>query len=87
MQATYNVGSEKLAQEGEIFLCFYTNYTSKIQVAKINNIKDCNFERVVFPGQRMLFEAMPNAQLEIHTSGTGKEILSDRINCDGLRVN
>jgi len=86
MQATYNVDSEILAQESEKFLCLYTNYTSQIQVAKINNIKSCNFERVVFPGQRMLFEAMPNAQLEIHTSGTGKEILSDKINCDGLRV-
>lgn len=86
MQATYNVGSEKLAQEGERFLCFYTNYTSKIQVAKINNIQSCNFERVVFPGQRMLFEAMPHAQLEIHTSGTDKETLTDKINCDGLRV-
>jgi hypothetical protein len=44
------------------------------------------YERVVFPGQQLLFEAPPEAELEIHTSHPVSAILSDRITCTRLRV-
>jgi Domain of unknown function (DUF1830) len=69
----------------ESTLCCYTNATSKIQIARITNIPNWYFERVVFPGQRLVFEAMPEALLEIH-SGMMSAILSDTIPCDRLRV-
>jgi hypothetical protein len=69
----------------ESTLCCYTNATSKIQIARITNIPNWYFERVVFPGQRLVFEAMPQALLEIH-SGMMSAILSDTIPCDRLRV-
>ncbi len=67
-------------------LCCYVNVTSKIQVARITNVEDWYFERVVFPGQRLIFEALPIALLEIHTGMMASAILSDSIPCSRLRV-
>jgi hypothetical protein len=67
-------------------LCCYVNATSHIQIARITNIPNWYFERVVFPGQRLVFEAMPEALLEIHTGMMASAILSDTIPCDRLQV-
>jgi hypothetical protein len=67
-------------------LCCYVNATSKIQVARISNISNWYFERVVFPGQRLVFEAPRQAQLEIHTGMMASAILSDTIPCDRLAI-
>jgi len=67
-------------------LCCYVNATSQIQVARITSIPNWYFERVVFPGQRLVFEAIPEALLEIHTGMMASAILSDTIPCDRLRV-
>ncbi|MCC5638054.1 DUF1830 domain-containing protein [Nostoc sp. CHAB 5844] len=68
-------------------LCCYMNATSKIQIARISNISNWYFERVVFPGQRLVFEAPPEAHMEIHTGMMASAILSDTIPCDRLAVN
>ncbi len=68
------------------FLCCYVNATNKIQVARISNISNWYFERVVFPGQRLVFEAPESAQLEIHTGMMASAILSDTIPCDRLAI-
>ncbi|KYC40881.1 hypothetical protein WA1_25005 [Scytonema hofmannii PCC 7110] len=73
-------------QSGKI-LCGYFNATSQIQIARIANVPNCYLERVIFPGQRILFEAPPDAQLEIHTGTKVCAILSDNILCDRLRIN
>ena len=70
----------------ERILCYYANTTSHVQITRITNIPNWDFERVVFPGQRLLFESMPNAQMEIHTCMTGSPIFLDRISCNCLRV-
>ncbi|WP_416669044.1 DUF1830 domain-containing protein [Egbenema bharatensis] len=67
-------------------LCCYVNATSKIQVVRITNIPNWYFERVVFPGQRLVFEALPEAQLEIHCGMMASAILADTIPCDRLRI-
>ncbi|MEM7555116.1 MAG: DUF1830 domain-containing protein [Cyanobacteria bacterium P01_A01_bin.84] len=72
-------------QSGKI-LCCYFNATSKIQVARISNISNWYFERVVFPGQRLVFEAPDEAQLEIHTGMMASAILSDTIPCARLMI-
>lgn len=69
----------------EKVLCSYVNTTSKTQIARITNISSFYFERVVFPGKHLLFEAPPEAQLEIHTTMV-TVILSDKIPCESLRV-
>lgn len=71
--------------QGKI-LCCYVNATSKIQIARVSNVPNWYFERVVFPGQRLVFEAFPEALLEIHTGMMASAILSDKIPCGRLRV-
>ncbi|MDJ0704320.1 MAG: DUF1830 domain-containing protein [Leptolyngbyaceae cyanobacterium MO_188.B28] len=66
-------------------LCCYLNATSQIQVARIADVPNWYFERVVFPGERLLFESPLTAHLEIHT-GTPSAILADRIACKFLQV-
>jgi hypothetical protein len=65
-------------------VCCYVNASSKIQIARISNIPNWYFERVVFPGQRLVFEAPPKSLLEIHTGMMASAILSDRIPCERL---
>ncbi len=67
-------------------LCCYVNATSQIQVARITNIPNWYFERVVFPGQRLVFETVPQASLEIHSGMMASSILSDVIPCYELRI-
>ena len=66
--------------------CCYVNSTSQIQVARITNVHNWYFERVVFPGQRLLFEAPAHGYLEIHTGMMASSILSDKIPCQQLMV-
>lgn len=67
-------------------LCGYVNATSQIQVVRITNIPNWYFDRVIFPGQRLLFEALQDAQLEIHTGMMVSAILSDKISCARLCI-
>ncbi|ARV57814.1 hypothetical protein BZZ01_03460 [Nostocales cyanobacterium HT-58-2] len=67
--------------------CCYVNSTSQIQIVRIANIPNWYFERVVLPGQHLLFAALPKAQLEIHTYEMASAILADKIDCNSLRVN
>ncbi len=67
-------------------LCCYVNATSQIQVARITNIPNWYFERVVFPGQRLVFEAALEAIIEIHSGMMASAILSDTIPCTKLRL-
>lgn len=74
------------ADNESCILCCYVNATSKIQIARVTNVANWYFERVVFPGQRLIFEALPEALLEIHTGMMASAILSDTIPCDRLRI-
>ena len=73
-------------EQSSRILCCYVNATSKIQIGRISNIPNWHFERVVFPGQRLVFEAPPEGHLEIHTGMMATAILSDTIPCDRLCV-
>ena len=65
-------------------LCCYINRTDKIQIARIANIEQWYFERVIFPQQRLLFDAPPEAELEIHANNREE---TTRIRCENLLVN
>lgn len=68
------------------FICCYVNASSKIQVARVTNIPNWYFERVVFPGQQLIFEAPAGALLELHCGMMASAILSDMIPCERLRL-
>jgi Domain of unknown function (DUF1830) len=67
-------------------LCCYVNATSSIQVVRITDVPNWYFERVAFPGQRLIFEAFATAHLEIHTGMMASSILSDTIPCTKLAM-
>lgn len=73
-------------EQNDRILCCYVNATSQIQIARITNIANWYFERVVFPGQRLVFEADPSAILEIHCGMMASAILSDTIPCAKLSL-
>ncbi len=76
-------------------LCSYKNKTPTLQIIRITNIPNWYFERVVFPGELLLFEALPEAVLDIYISEEARPIwsaprsgsLRDRFLCDWLKVN
>ena len=72
-------------QKGSI-LCCYVNATSSIQVVRITNLAPWYFERVVFPGQRLVFECFSQGLLEVHTGMMASAIISDTIPCDRLCI-
>lgn len=73
-------------QESLKVLCRYINSSSHIQVIKITELRDRCFERTVFPGQQLLFEAPPEAHLEIFTGEIMQAIIADKIPCHALKV-
>jgi len=70
----------------DYLVCFYVNATSQIQIARITNVPNWYFERVVFPGQRLVFEAPREGQLEINTGMMASSILSDTLSCESLAM-
>ena len=69
---------------GSLPLCCYTNRTDKIQIVRIANIEQWYFEKVIFPQQRLLFDAPPEAELEIYANNEDE---MTRISCNNLLVN
>jgi hypothetical protein len=78
--------NEVISERHARILCCYLNTTSKVQIARITNIPNWYFERTVFPGERFLFEALPEAQLEVCRSTETGGIVCERTLCDRLRV-
>lgn len=63
-------------------LCCYTNHSSYIQVIRLVNPSHTNWQRVIFPGERFLFEADSESNLEI----MGDEVVSFLVNCQKFLV-
>lgn len=68
-------------------LCFYANATSQIQIVLIRNINNSSSrQRVVFPNQRLMFEASTSAVLVILTTERNKAIVTEVVPCRQLRA-
>ena len=68
-------------------LCYYTNTTCKMQLIRVNQSLNLNSEKIVFPQQRIFFEATPQGQLEIYTTSKTHPRLVQIIPCQNLEVN
>ncbi|HHP7231994.1 MAG TPA: DUF1830 domain-containing protein [Xenococcaceae cyanobacterium] len=68
-------------------LCYYTNITRTIQQIRVINSQKLNLEKIVFPQQRIFFEAMPEGQLEVYTAQAGKSKCLQVFACQNLEVN
>ena len=64
----------------------YHNRTSSLQIIKIENIKNFYWEKVVFPGQTILFNTVKQAELTIYSNDNATAILTDTITCFKLQV-
>jgi hypothetical protein len=73
------------SEESSHSLCYYINDTSHVQVIRAMSGVTCHFERGVFSGEGVLFEAAPEFYLEIYSpliNGTR----SSKIDCKALHV-
>ena len=73
------------SQCGLPILCGYQNQTQTVQMMRITNIPDWYFDQVVFPGEQLVFEALPEAVLEVYSSDEMGIFLGERLLCDWLR--
>lgn len=67
-------------------LCYYRNQSTQLQVAHISEGNALLAERVVFPGEKWLFEASPKAQIHIHRQDLAGNIQIEKISCDRYQV-
>ena len=83
MAQTLAPAQKSIASQGDRkILCLHINTTREIQLIRITDIPNLHLERVVFPGQRLMFEAVPEANLDIQTS----EAVTSFVSCQQLRV-
>lgn len=66
--------------------CYYANTSDQLQVVRIADVSDWYFERIVFPGQRLLFDAPVDAHLEIYIDQMDRAVLANRVPCAQLQV-
>ena len=67
-------------------LCYYCNCTPKVQVGLITNIPGHRVEQVLFPSQRWMFWAVPEAILKIYDSDSLDQDHIQQIPCQSLQV-
>jgi hypothetical protein len=65
--------------------CFYRNETSGLQIAQIDEGSDFFLERVIIPGQCLIFEAPATASLQIRSNRLVTTISEDTIPCKQLQ--
>ena len=62
----------------------YTNKSEKTIISRLNGLEERHCERVIFPGERFLFKANDNCELEI-TQQTNIEFIKNTIPCLKLK--
>ncbi|HEY9650531.1 MAG TPA: DUF1830 domain-containing protein [Coleofasciculaceae cyanobacterium] len=67
-------------------LCYYKNPTREMQIVQIYNEQNLELKRVVFPGEQLLFEALPESELEVSTNTPVGAIFIDKLLCSDLQV-
>lgn len=67
-------------------MCCYHNQNAHIQIIRIKGTDGQCFERVVFPGQRLMFQANPDSTLDVISAQSASALVADRIQCHRLCV-
>ena len=65
-------------------LCYYTNTRDRVQVIRLDDGSDRNWQRVVFPRERLMFDALATAVLEVYEGGEDGDRLFERLDCREL---
>ncbi|CAN1211391.1 hypothetical protein TUMEXPCC7403_14410 [Tumidithrix helvetica PCC 7403] len=80
------IGTESSIDRSKHFLCYYINNAMNIQIVRVISEAKCLFDRVVFSRESILFTALPESYLEIHSPLIDGIRLS-RVDCRLLHVN
>lgn len=69
-------------------LCHYSNATPKMQLIRVVDPRnrDLATEKIIFPHQRTLIEAIPEGQLEVYHERDGKQVLTEIRSCRELKA-
>jgi Domain of unknown function (DUF1830) len=67
-------------------LCCYINATKRIQVVRLSHLSEGDWEHILFPAQNFMFEAPPEAMLEIYKSPTLSVTPPEYVLCRTLQV-
>ena len=69
-------------------LCYHHNSSAQMQMIKFFNNGINYSSKMVFPGQRIMFEAKPDSQVKILShNNQGNTLFSQLISCQDLQVN
>ncbi|WP_019505265.1 DUF1830 domain-containing protein [Pleurocapsa sp. PCC 7319] len=68
-------------------LCYHYNSSNQIQIIQFVKSNIEYSSKIIFPGQRIMFEAEPDSQIEILLNGKGDTSFSRLVNCQDLQVN
>jgi len=77
---------EPPTEETAQILCYYVNDTCYVQIIRAMNGIRCDFERIIFSQERIIFAALPASYLEV-TSFPINRMRSRKINCVSLHIN
>ena len=66
-------------------LCYHVNATGDSQIIKVMTELGCYLEQAVFPEERILFEALPESYLEIH-SASASGVRVTRAECELFQI-
>jgi Domain of unknown function (DUF1830) len=67
-------------------LCYYVNATKRIQIVRLSHLTEGEWEHILFPAQNFMFEAPPEAMLEVYKSPTLSISPPEYIPCRTLQV-
>jgi Domain of unknown function (DUF1830) len=70
----------------EPVLCYYMNATKRIQVVRLSHLTEGEWEHILFPAQNFMFEAPPEAMLQVYKSPTLSIAPPEYILCRTLQV-
>lgn len=60
-------------------LYFYINTTSQLQIIRAVRTSGYDFEKVIFPGQRFLFEGLPGFDLKVYINDPSQNLFIKKI--------
>ena len=80
------VTNSTLAQPASKILCYYFNSTNRIELIRLWDGRNYSLEQIIFPWERILFEAKPENILEVHTPQEGEQLLESVLTCNTLKV-
>lgn len=68
-----------------LITCIYRNETTGMQIVRIDESPECYLERMVMPGQCLMFEAPISTSLQIHSNRMMSSIRENTIPCQQLQ--